>query len=51
VQWARRWVAESAATIAELEHENNQQLQQLADFEGYYARQRTAAVTLPIQRT
>jgi septal ring factor EnvC (AmiA/AmiB activator) len=46
----KKQLAESATTIAELEHENAQQLQQLIDFQGHYARQRTAPVTLAIQR-
>ena len=46
----KRLVAESAGRIADLERENQQQLRQLADFEGLYARQRTAPMTLELRR-
>lgn len=46
----KKQVAESADRIADLERENQQQLHQLADYEGLYARQRTAPVTLALRR-
>ena len=46
----KKELSEATTRIEELEWENADQLRQLVDYQGHYARQRTAPVTIPLQR-
>ena len=46
----KKELATAVETIADLERENAQQVRELLDYQGHYARQRTAPVTLALQR-
>jgi hypothetical protein len=46
----KKELSEAATRIEELEWETADQLRQLVDYQGYYARQRTAPVTVPLRK-
>jgi hypothetical protein len=46
----REKLGRAESTVAELEKDNSEQLRRLADFEGHYSRQRTAGLTLRLER-